>query len=105
MRNRTELCEHFMDQPRKVVYTHSNPPDQNCIYSSCLQTAQEAYLVFHQSRSDAVVLADNMPSSDLDKVVSLQGDVLLERKTLTSNELEATKSRHIDSSAKTTRDT
>ena len=41
---------------------------------------------FCQSCSDVIILNDNVPSSALDKVVTLAGEVLFERKLPTLNQ-------------------
>ena len=39
------------------------------------------FLIFHQRRSDAIILYDNMQASAIYKVVTFAGEVFFERKT------------------------
>ena len=55
-RQRTIDWKEFDDDPRMVLYKHSNRPDHDCIY----------YLVFQQFSSDAIILYANMLASALD---------------------------------------
>ena len=75
---------------------HSYRPDHDCIYHFNLRHAQNENLVFHESSSDATILYDNMPASALDKVVSFEGEVLLEKKSRTATMQEASPSEQID---------
>ena len=68
------------DEPRTVLYKHSNRPDHDCIYYFSLRRAQDTNVVFHESSSDAVTLYDDMPTSAPDKVVTFASEDLFQKK-------------------------
>ena len=78
-----------------VLYKQNNRPDHDCIYYFNLRRAQDANLFFHQSRSYAIILHDNLQASALDKVVTFASEVSFEknprlqssRRRLLANEL------------------
>ena len=91
-----DRLDRTVHEPRTVLYRQSNRPDHDCIYYFNLRRAQDAYLVFHQGSSDAIILNDNMRASALDKVVTFAGDVFFERKPSTFTKPEATLGDRID---------
>ena len=69
----------------KIVFITSN-----------LRRAQNAYVVFHQNSSDAIILHDNMLASALDKVDTFAGEVVLEKISSTAIMQKATPAERID---------
>ena len=61
-------------------------PDHDCICYFNQRLAQKAYLVFHKSSSDAVVVYDKIPASAL----TFTGEDLFERKSPSATKQEAT---------------
>ena len=55
------------DEPRMVLYKHSNRPDHDCKFGDSS----------NQSSSDGIILYDNLPASALDNVVTCAGDMTL----------------------------
>ena len=68
------------DEPRMVLYKHSNRPDHDCINYFFLRFSQNANLVFHQKKkSEAIILNDYIPASPLDNFVTFASEVLFDR--------------------------
>ena len=79
-----------------VLYKQSNRAYHDCMCCFNLRRAQNANLVFHQSGSDVICLYDYMSASTLDKVVTLAGEVVFERKAPISTKPEANSGERID---------
>ena len=73
-----------------VLYKQSNRPYHDCI----VLTTQ--ILVFDQSGSDVICLYDHVSARALDKVVTLAGEVVFERKAPSSIKPEAISGERID---------
>ena len=61
-----------MTKPRIVPYTNIWKPHQNTVYWCTLKLAQEKGLMFHQTRSRAIVLYDTLPAVCIEKVVCMK---------------------------------
>ena len=83
------------DEPRMVLYKHSNRQAQDCICYFNLRR-ENANLAFHHSSTDAFILYDSMTASALDIVVTCAGEVLFERNLSTSIKPEATLGERIE---------
>ena len=61
------------------MYKHIYRLDQDCIHDFNLETAENENSTFFQNVSDAIIIYDNMPACSLDKVVTVDYQILFER--------------------------
>ena len=61
-----------LTKPRIVPYKNTWKPHQNTVFRCNLKLAQEKGLLFHQTRSHAIVLYDTPPVVCIEKVVCMK---------------------------------
>ena len=72
--------EFDLTKPRVVIYKENWKVHQNSVYRVNLKLAQRKGLTFYQTRSNAIILYDTLPSFCLEEVVLMKsGEILYEK--------------------------